>query len=297
MVNDFEYYERILLNNRVFTFKDAGVVPREISYWKKKGVIYMYHDDPSQWQRLNILELFWIRLVKRLRYYNVSLDTIKEIMINFFGKHNLRELVDQLLASKLPELGKVNLKDIPAESLEAAREIYVPRIFLFLMGMLHSQESLTLIVALKPGGGKKGLEKHDEFPWMGVLAMSILPLIYSDRAERQILEGDHIAIRLNDLLQDTLSSSPAIINEGTIEVLSKTEKRIMNYLRKENYKSITIRYDKNNKPSLLELTEVKKTDRSAKLLEVIRAADYQDIIVKTQGGGIIYFENTRKERL
>ena len=122
-------------------------------------------------------------------------------------------------------------------------------------------------------------------------------MIYGDATERKILEGDHIAIQLNDLLKDTLSSSSAIIQDNTIEILSKTEKRIMNYLRKENYKSITVRYGKNNKPSLLELTEVKKIDRPAKLLEVIRAADYQDIIVKTDGGGIIYFENTRKERL
>ncbi len=60
-----------------FTLKDAGVSSRAFANWKDKGLIPFAEEGRSV--RLNVLEFFWVNVVKDLRAVNTPLDIIAEV--------------------------------------------------------------------------------------------------------------------------------------------------------------------------------------------------------------------------
>ena len=60
--------------------------PREFFYWCDKGIINMPKAEKGQspWSRLNLLDVFWIRIVKELRKFNLSFSAIVEIKKDLF---------------------------------------------------------------------------------------------------------------------------------------------------------------------------------------------------------------------
>ena len=73
--NIVEFY-RTMKQSR-FTLKDIGVSSRAFTNWKKNGLIPFAEEGRSV--RLNVLEFFWVNVVKDLREVNMPIDMIAEV--------------------------------------------------------------------------------------------------------------------------------------------------------------------------------------------------------------------------
>jgi hypothetical protein len=106
-----------------------------------------------------------------------------------------------------------------------------------------------------------------------------------------------VSISLTKILSDVLVLSDLDILHGNLMLLSDAEANVLQALREDDLSSVLIRYDKDNQMDLLEVKKLQKTEREARLMDLMLKDGYQDITVKTQHGKVVYCENTRKVKL
>ena len=80
--------------------------------------------------------------------------------------------------------------------------------------------------------------------------------------------------------------------------MTKNEHGLLKQIRKGygKIKSIKIRF-KNDHMEMIEVTSVKKVKLESRLIEYIKKGDYQTITIDTVDGKIVNFENTQKIKL
>jgi sulfur carrier protein ThiS len=83
---------------------------------------------------------------------------------------------------------------------------------------------------------------------------------------------------------------------ANISILSNTEQEILDYLRKKDINSITIRY-KEGEIDLLEIDEKNEISIEQRFLDVIAKNGFQKISVATRNGKIVHFENKIMKKL
>jgi hypothetical protein len=82
-----------------------------------------------------------------------------------------------------------------------------------------------------------------------------------------------------------------------LRLLSPEEAAVIEALRTQRLKSVTIRLNDGGEVDFLELTTVEHADRGTKLLELMVHEGYHEIRVKTEKGKVVYCENIRKIKL
>ena len=84
---------------------------------------------------------------------------------------------------------------------------------------------------------------------------------------------------------------------GPLMVISDQEANVLQAMREDDLDSVVVRYDKNHKMDLMEITKIEMPDREIRLLELLLKDGYQDITIKTQQGKVVHCKNTRKVKL
>ena len=155
---------------------------------------------------------------------------------------------------------------------------------------------MSLIIAINKKSETVELKRSDLKQWLTVFIPENLKELSYSLDYFEIFMHDHISISLFDLLNDVMNN----IDYKKIDNLfglSKEEKKIVDFIRSGKYQSIAIRVDKEKKPYLAELTEVKKLKMESRLYELINKGSYQDIEIKTQEGVIYSCKSTKKVKL
>ncbi len=113
----------------------------------------------------------------------------------------------------------------------------------------------------------------------------------------EILKGNYIRISLSDIIWKFTGTSILEIKKPHLELLNDTERQILEAIRDKGAREITIKYNSASEPEMIEITKVTKVELSARLLELLKRNQYQEITIKTQSGKITHYENTTKIKL
>ena len=75
------------------TPKEIGITPRVLHYWREKGLLkgYPILDERSDWIKLNLLEVIWLKIVQHLLNFGISTQHVREI-----GENLNLEVTDNL---------------------------------------------------------------------------------------------------------------------------------------------------------------------------------------------------------
>ena len=85
-------------DGRPFSLQDCGVTHRELTYWDTKGLLPI-QVEAMKWRRFNLSELVWLRVIARLRQFNVGLNVIAIVKAELFFESAFTELLtDQVKA-------------------------------------------------------------------------------------------------------------------------------------------------------------------------------------------------------
>lgn len=91
-----------LLNARVFTAKETPITYRELNHWSSLGLLGGERgDDVRSWRKLSLRDLFWLRILKELRDFGLSLEAIKKIYdaVVALGKDGVGNHLDDAFAA------------------------------------------------------------------------------------------------------------------------------------------------------------------------------------------------------
>jgi len=297
-----EYNQRYSLK-RPFSLADTGVSHRLITYWDEKKLLPSAVDS-QKWRKFSIEELVWIRLIARLRHLNVGLKTLASIKDYMFEQISLADLY--FASKEIQETTKQFLDDLsPGTDLsfidtpEFKKDLQSQRIsFLsYLIKKINAiHQPVHFLFAVIPREETEELEKVDDAFLMTPFDPYAIDLFMSNEGFRKIFLKTHISISFNELVSDVfLNASPFKL--GALIQLTPQENLMLECIRSQKYCTVTIQFNENREPTIIEVTEERKVNTESRLLDLIHNNGYHEIIVKTQAGKIVNYKNTRKIKL
>jgi len=286
-INTSTLQERI--KERKFTVKDIEADYRWIDHWYAKGLLIGNYEE-RKWRKFNLVEYVWLKMILRMRAFNISLETIRSVKdtldvdytMGDFMKNSdidLMGIIPKFAPSGKETAAKIILKD--KEVLENIKHFSINLLELYIMDILTLYSYYSILI--NPNG--------EIIP----IKYSYLEL-YSDKMEfKNFITKSYASISITEILRDfILEKDIDLNNKRRLAILTEEESLVLNAIRQDDLKSVVIKFDNDKKMNLLEEVRESKIDKAARLAELIMAKGYQDITIKTQDGQIVYCENKKK---
>lgn len=278
------------IKERVFTVKDTGVNYRWLDHWHSKGLLFSSYDS-YKWKKFNLVEFVWIKIICKLREFNMSLKTVsavKEIVDSDLKVEDIfktpgidfYEMITQFAPSMQSRETKI-LLDNP-EILKTIKEARFNLLEMFILDTLLTGSYYSILI--------KSNGTPIPFKYSYIEFFSLSPEF------RDVITGSYVSISITEILRDYIMSKDITVNnKKRLSLLTDEETLILNTIRQDDLKSVIIHFDKRNKMNLLEEVKERKIDKGIRLAELVLSKGYQDITIKTQDGEIVYCENKRKQ--
>ena len=285
-------------DGRPFSLQDCGVTHRELTYWDTKGLLPI-QVEAMKWRRFNLTELVWLRLIARLRQFNVGLNVIAIVKAELFFESAFTELLTDQVKAKAIEFLEPLPEGISKDSafnedfLLSVKNISFSTFELLLMQILLTGENISIIISIEEnpkGGSKEGYEIH-----VLPLLLDQLQIQVNNHEIQSILRKNYISISLNHLFEEVICLG-RVEKVGRLFELSEKEEKVLEYLRENRFKSIEVTFN-DGQPKLLLATEELKASPNVKLIDLIIKGVYADIKVITENGSIVHLEKKSKIKL
>jgi DNA-binding transcriptional MerR regulator len=278
------------IKEKKFTVKDLGVDYRWIDHWHAKGLLIGNYEE-RKWKKFNLVEYVWLKMIIKMREFNFGLDTIKSVKdildvdytVNDFMKNSgidLLDVIPKFAPSGKETNAKILLKD--TEVLENMKHFSINLLELYIMDILTLYSYHSILI--NPNG-------------------EIIPIkysyleMYSDKMEfKNFITKSYVSISITEILRDFIIEKDIDFNnKKRLAILTEEESLVLNAIRRDDLKSVIIKFGNDSKMNLLEEIKEEKIDKASRLFEMIITKGYQDITIKTQNGEIVYCENKRKQ--
>ncbi|MBU0489093.1 MAG: helix-turn-helix domain-containing protein [Bacteroidetes bacterium] len=290
----------IIAFSKDFVVQDIGISSRVFSHWVDMGLIDVPESKIRIKRTFSLMELIWLKLVKRLRDFGYPIEKIrplKETMLTPFDIGSvLRDLNEEERSKCLKRIDKAFLKDdeerhklkmIAANEIDKARELvpYMMTCLMFsiIVEFLLYRRDVRILIDLN---GESIIDNGDVDNRN----------IESEMEEIGFDRESYLNISILSLFKSLVSEGKNIDYVKENRLLNENELHILSLLREGKAKSITIKF-KNQKPNFIEVTQERKVYAEARLSEVMLGKGYQDITIKTENGTIAVTNITTRKKL
>lgn len=279
------------IDEPIFNIHDTGVTSRLIRHWVEKKLIDNIGKE-GKWHKFSLVELVWIKIIKKLREFNCPIKIIKSL------KDAVYEDFQIDISENKEQIEKVILEVVKSQGFS---EQYVKQI-------LESEEV------------KKQLSKF-KVSLLKYLVLDVVILktyyaihfnaknefmLYKDRFHNTYMENEesyeflhnsYMSVSITEIMSEFIIKSPIEISHKKLHLLTDCEANILQTIRSKEYKSVSINLDKHGKPFTITLTDeadIHKTDRLTKL---ITENSYGTITLTHKKGNIVHCINERKIKI
>lgn len=290
---------KISSTNRFMRLADTGVSAKNLLSWKKSNALIQLNDDDNKWTKFNYYEFFWLMIVTHLREFGVGLKIIEKVK---------NELVYPmgLFAENLKKYGAQELKkEYPDKSDEQINHmseviIFNKTIKAFMKALLESIfERLNVKLIVFQDGDAYFYEDGEKYLFK--------KYDYKDDKKRYDINGllhidelkyrSYVSISFEQILKRYTIQEKNITTAAELEIISEEEKKVLEHIRQNDLKQITIKY-KNKKINLIEVEEEARTvDMESRFYDHIRKDGYHEITYITQNGTMTTFIRKTKYKI
>jgi DNA-binding transcriptional MerR regulator len=281
-----------LIRNPKYSRKDLDIEARILSHWDKMGLLLNKNINGAKFM-FSLTESFWLKIIQKLRAYNLPLELIKEL------KEVLTDATTTEENSKIDD----DLVDYFKSKDESVTRSDIEKFF-------KSSEFMELFQKMKP--------THLENILLDlIITRSNHRILINDNGEsffynsEIIIQNDEYNKLLSEFLNNTYLSISLfeIIKElikdlGEDEcsehqnILSKDEAMVLKLLNQEDISKIEITFnDKTKKAETIKVTKNNSVNNFSRIQDLILRNGYQDISIKTQKGKVVQCSNTTKYKL
>lgn len=282
--SNLENLTDFLLEDR-FTIKDLDVTYTNITYWDKQGILSFNRSAGGKWRNFNFIDFMWIKTVDELRKIGISTKLIKAAKKNLFQPFDMKPYIEYLKAEF-----ETNTKNYSKEEKEKTRGYYsqiekkpidkkITHFFAAINQAIQLTESIKLEI-FKDG------------------SVIIHPYqnLYTEEDVLKIINEMHISLSLTTILKKFLTGySEQITHVLTdLKILQPNEINLLDLINSGKYDTIKVIF-KDKKMKEWELS--KTQDVKARLMDIMKEGDYQNITIKSHKGIASRIENTIKVKL
>lgn len=289
------------ITEKIMPLSITGVSARNYFNWKKEGLIpeseESTNDTDRSWVRLNLIEYVWIKIVQSLREFGVPIDTIRisktmmfENWINILLNNEGDELEDFIDFLKTETgIKKDKIEAIRSFLIENKQDILnQPKefeIFTTLIGGLVSS-----ILLCDDQGSIIITKENGEFD---VNFFTYKSLDDFKNYVMPLLENPHIQIPIKKLIENFFDDEKSEKYIDSFDLLNLKERKVIEAIRKGEFKEIIIKQDFKNKDIIIELEKDGDIlDQKAKeIRRILGLNDYSEVNIKYRNDKNLYFTN------
>ncbi len=280
-----------------FTISEVGITHRWITNWDDQDLIDNRREG-TEWRRFSFVEYIWLRIIVRLREFQMPLSAIKQVKKFLWQPLNLESFqqlseenlqyfekgVFPLPENKTLDEFRKELKNVFQKQKKVFR--YLNKLFWMIFVMQIHKKPICLLI------NQKGTCASIFLAGGEVTALSLN--ILAD----EIPKTDFICLNLYRILQEFYENDKidnTVIQK--IAVLNDKEKQILELIQTGDFKEISIKLN-DNKEYLVGVKRNKSIDKiTNEVSSIINRNKYQDIKLVTQKGKIILAEVTEKIKI
>ena len=272
----------------------TGVPARTYFYWKKSGLIESFGAEESKkgWIKINLIEYLWIKIIVILRDYGVPFEKIKETKEMLFSNYidNLitdkDDYIEFLRESNFSE-EKINetirVIDLVKKEINSSPEEF--EIYHTLLG------NLVMELLLKNDKGYITLSKvEDEYD---VGYFSIKTMTEFETLVAPYFDKPCLFIPVRSIIEEFLDDAKTEKTAMSINLLDLKEMKVIEAIRKRDFKEITIKLDSNNETIVIEIEKDGNIlDQKAKEVKrILGLNEYSEVTIKFRNDKNLYFKN------
>jgi hypothetical protein len=265
---------------------------RILNHWDKMDL--MINKNPSgATYSFSIVEAFWLKLIQKLRIYNIPLNLIHELkkelckvqQADIFQYINPQDVDHISQMTNSPSRTEIEDYFKSTEFRDMFNKVRPNLLESILLDMIIARFDIRLLFN---ENGEVFLF-NDERP-------------YSDEVDKQklnvFLVKSYLNVSLFDIIKDLIKFLGEDECSKSPNILSKEEATVLKHLREGDVSKIEITFnDKTKKPETIKVTKKSSVSNFSRIQDLILRNGYQDITIKTQNGKVAHCESTTKHKL
>jgi DNA-binding transcriptional MerR regulator len=272
----------------------TGVPARTYFYWKKSGLIESFGADESKkgWIKINLIEYLWIKIIVILRDYGVPFEKIKETKEKLFSNYmdilitEKDDYIEFLRESKFSEekireiIRVIDLVKEEVNSSPEEFEIYQTLIGNLVMGLLLKNDKGYITLS-------KGEDEYD------VGYFSIKTMAEFESFVEPYFEKPCLFIPIRSIIEEFLDDDKTEKTAVSINLLDLKEMKVIEAIRKRDFKEITIKLESNKEAIIIEIEKDGNIlDQKAKEVKrILGLNEYSEVTIKFRNDKNLYFKN------
>jgi len=272
----------------------TGVPARVYFYWKKSGLIESFGEDESKkgWIKINLIEYLWIKIIVILRDYGVPFEKIKETKEIMFSNYldiilNDKDEYIRLLRETNKNEEKIN-ETIRVMELMKEENISSPEEFEIYHTLIGN---LVIELLLQNDRGYITLSKGEDEYDVGYFTIKSI----SDLEDyvQSFFDKPCLFIPVRSIIEEFLDDAKTEKIASSINLLDLKEMKVIEAIRKRDFKEIIIKLDGNKKTIVIEIEKDGNIlDQKAKEVKrILGLNEYSEVTIKFRNDKNLYFKN------
>ena len=275
-----------------YSRKDVDIPARILTHWDKMDLLIKKNVTGATFS-FSLIESFWLKIIQKLRAYNIPLELIKQLKEELCHVQNAAEIAKfnpdtaDILSSIDKSLTKNEIEELllSSEYLDFIQKTKPTQLENILLDIILTRSDLRVLI--------------DE---NGVVVLFCEGRILSDKIYNEklteILSKTHLNIALFDIIKDLIKFLGEDECSASHNILSKDEAEVLKHLRQDDVSRIEIIFDKvKGDIETIKVTKKSSVTNFSRIQDLILRNGYQDITIKTQNGIVAHCESTTKYKL
>lgn len=281
-----------------FTAKSLGISYRVICDWSHKKLIRFGKVSDNSRRRYSFIDYIWVKVLIELRTFGVEVALLQKIATEVYATLPTQEIFALLSQQQafISDVGKIYSSNLKLDNSEKeafwefikrkdylksdffAIEQKVNFLYLIIADIIATKKAVSIII-FKDGDWLPYIEENKE--------------LYSDDILYKLKFESHLSVSITNLIFGFMLEEYNNEFGAAIQLLTKSELMVLDYINKGNYKTITVFY-KSKKTSPLELHKGKLVLKQ--LMKIFQSKTYKEFIVTNKKGEDIRIKQVKEKQ-
>lgn len=295
-----EYPEELLKKYRSFfnlprfRTRETGISRRDISVWKKEGLLPNNVALESSWNEFSLTECIWLRLVAKLKKFGCDNNLIIEFKDIAFSQK--AEDIKNVINSNLNNMVKVEGFDNPLQKIEEViKDMADSELEIVLKKEHYSLFSNMIMPSCLFRMNIAILFFDDRFSFLNIgTPLNKAHEINVANTLKQLSTRSFIAINILELCSDFFENDQLHIDNNYYwGIMNLGERKVLDEIRNSKIKQVTIKVKDGSITHIKPMREDNENEEMIKKLSrLMKKGEYKQIELITRDGTIVKYEET-----
>lgn len=282
------------IQEKVFLKTEIDIVYSDIKNWERFDLLSEYDEsDKGNWNKISYSEYVWLKIVEQLKDFGSSNEEILLLKNHLVSKFKVKDyilLFDQVkntIGEKDFEVYSQLYNDL--NQVDFNQNLNFNILDILIVNIIYTGEQLSLFIRKD--------DSHYFLPFSETMLKEYSNLGIRSLVD-DFLNFPFYNIPISSYVSNFLSNKNDVKHNSFTMILTEQESKLLKIIRKnfQKIKQLKVKYKTGN-IELIEVTTIKKVALESKIINHIKKADYKKITIDIANGNIVNFEDTEKIKI